>query len=105
MKKKIIIALSVVLIFGLQNAFAQFPIKIPKLPKIEKSKPEQPKNENKGNSNNENINQNASTSSETAKLLEVKSSSVGKMYFSNKPFGTTNESGKTSFTTGDYIYG
>ena len=92
------------LFFCFQNTSAQFPIKIPKVPKVEKPKPEQPKNE-EVKSNNVNNSQNNSNNSEQVKTLEVKQSSVGKIYFSNQPFGTTNDSGKTSFTTGDYIYG
>lgn len=38
-------------------------------------------------------------------LLQVKPSDVGKIYFSNKPFTTNHDGAKTSFTTGEYIYG
>jgi hypothetical protein len=38
MKKNLVIALLIVLVFGLQSVSAQFPIKIPKIPKLEKPK-------------------------------------------------------------------
>ncbi|HVE59858.1 MAG TPA: hypothetical protein VNB22_23800 [Pyrinomonadaceae bacterium] len=45
MKKNLIIALLIVLICGLQNVSAQFPIKLPKLPKIEKPKEKPPQSD------------------------------------------------------------
>jgi hypothetical protein len=52
-----------------------------------------------------NNNSSASAATDQNKLLQVKPSAAGKIYFSDKPFGATNEGSKTSFTTGDYIYG
>ncbi len=71
---------------------------------IEKNKPKKTEEVEKSNTdkpNSENNNQNSAQE----KLMQIKPSNVGKIYFSNQPFGTTNEGGKTSFTTGDYIYG
>jgi hypothetical protein len=107
MKKNSILMLAFLMVFGgFHSVFAQFPIKIPKVPKIEKPKQEQPRNEEREKPATENINRNPSASgSVQEKLLRVKPSSVGRIYFSDKPFGATNEGSKTSFTTGDYIYG
>lgn len=109
MKKNIIITFTLWLIctVSMQTAPAQFPINIPKIPKIEKPKQEQPKT-NQENSNSENSSPNNSNKSNTSaqeKMLQVKPSTVSKIYFSNQPFGATNDGSKTSFTTGDYIYG
>ena len=40
-----------------------------------------------------------------SEIMQVKPSGVGKIYFSNKPFTETREGSKTSFTSGEYIYG
>ncbi len=38
-------------------------------------------------------------------LLKVIPSDLGKIYFSNQPFTTNHDGGKTSFTSGEYVYG
>ena len=50
MKKNLIIPLLIVVVFGLQPAFAQFPIKIPKLPKVDKPEEQPPPNNTQQNS-------------------------------------------------------
>ncbi|HEY0461386.1 MAG TPA: hypothetical protein VGC97_19785 [Pyrinomonadaceae bacterium] len=49
MKKNLIIAFFIVLIFDLQTVSAQFPIKIPKLPKVEKTKEKSPQSSSEQN--------------------------------------------------------
>ncbi len=112
MKKNSILmfAFLMVIALGFQAAAAQFTIKIPKLPKIKKPKVEQPQTGSEqtngsDQSSGENNNSDAKTKTAQNKLLQVTPSAVGKIYFSNKPFGATNEGSKTSFTTGEYIYG
>ena len=102
--------------FGLQMASAQLPIKIPDIPRIKKSKKELPKQEqpqtNNGETNRSGQSSGGNDNSDEGRtkkaqneIMQVKPSNVGKMYFSNKPFTTTNEGSKTSFTAGEYIYG
>ncbi len=100
--------------FGLQAASAQ--IRIPEIPGIKKPKKELPKQE-QPQTNNEQTNRSgqssggndnsdeARTNKAQNEIMQVKPSNVGKIYFSNKPFTTTNEGSKTSFTAGEYIYG
>ena len=112
----LMLAFLIVLAFGFQTASAQFPIKIPKLPKIERPKKELPKQEqpqtsseqtnSSGQSSGENDNSDEGLRKKAQnELMQVKPSNVGKIYFSNKPFTTTNEGSKTSFTSGEYVYG
>jgi hypothetical protein len=63
MKKNLMTALLIVLAFGLQGAYAQFPIKIPKLPKAEKPKEQPPQNNNGQNNENSNVRDQADNSS------------------------------------------
>jgi hypothetical protein len=107
-------ALLIITAFGLQSASAQF--RIPDIPRIKKPKSELPKQEQPQTSN-EQANGSSSTSggddnSEAARLrnaqnevMQVKPSNVGKIYFSNRPFGAINDGSKTSFASGEYIYG
>ncbi len=56
-----------------------------------------PKSENKGKKTFMEI--------EQEEILKVEPSSLGKIYFSNKPFAENRNGSQTSFNTGDYIYG
>ena len=55
MKKHLIIALFIVLVCGLQNASAQFTIKIPKLPKPEKTKENSPQSSEQSSEQQRNL--------------------------------------------------
>ena len=102
--------------FGLQAVSAQITIRIPEIPGNKKPKKEVPKQE-QPQPNNEQTNRSdqssggddnsdeARTRKAQNEIMQVKPSNVGKIYFSNKPFGATNEGSKTSFTSGEYIYG
>lgn len=102
MKKDLILVLVLLIAlgFGIQSVSAQFTIKIPKIPKITKPEVEnnKPNSEKPGE-------QNSLNDSSQANPLQAKPSALGKIYFSNQPFGSTNSGGKTSFSTNEYIYG
>ncbi len=116
MKKNSILMFAVLIgmVFGIQTALAQFPIsipKIPKIPKIKKDKPDNPQTSKEQTNNNDQSSGENDNSDEARRkkaqneIMQVKPSNIGKIYFSNKPFGATNEGSKASFTTGEYIYG
>lgn len=86
--------LTVVLFFCFQNISAQFTLNLPKLPKIKKEKPSP---ENPGNTTNQEQSEN--------KKSAGTSNELGTFYFSNQPFGAGTEGSKTSFTSGEFIYG
>ena len=86
--------LAVALAFGFQNISAQFTISLPKLPKIKKEKPSP---ENPGNTTNQEQSENKKSAGTGNEL--------GTFYFSNQPFGSGTEGSKTSFTSGEFIYG
>ncbi len=102
MKKDLILVFVflTVLGFGIQSVSAQFTIKIPKSPKITKIEVEKNKPNSKDISH-----QNSSNDSGKENPLQAKPSALGKIYFSNQPFGSTNSGGKTLFSTNEYIYG
>jgi len=86
--------LTIGLIFCFQNISAQFTIGLPKLPKIKKEKPSP---ENPGNTTNQERSEN--------KISAGTGNELGIFYFSNQPFGAGTEGSKTSFTSGEFIYG
>lgn len=98
-------------LFSTLHTHAQFTIKIPKIPKLERPKTEQPKtgNEQTNSSDQSSGGDDNSDAGRTKtaqnEIMQVKPSNVGKIYFSNRPFGATSEGSKASFTSGEYIYG
>ncbi len=105
---KTLVILGAFALFGTLPAGAQFTIKIPKI-KIEKPKMEQPKTGNDqtiiGQSSGDDDSDAGRRRKAQNELMQVRPSNVGKIYFSNRPFGATNEGSKASFTSGEHIYG
>lgn len=103
MKKNSIVMLAflIVLAFGFQAASAQITIKIPKFPQIKKPNTNSSDKSTEGNDNSDA----GRTRKAQNEIMQVRPSNVGKIYFSNQPFTTTNEGNKTSFASGEYIYG
>ena len=100
--------LAIALAFGFQNVSAQFPITLPKLPKIKREKPkvEQPSEQQ----TTPPTQTNSTTDNSQSGQSENKKSSgagneLGTFYFSNQPFGAGTEGSKTSFNSGEFIYG
>lgn len=82
MKKNIVIAIFVVLFFGLQTVSAQFPVKIPQLPKIEKTKEKPPQNSEQNNEQNRTENPSVQPSNKQANTT---SQSITRPFPTNVP--------------------
>lgn len=92
------------LAFGFQTVSAQITINLPKIPKIKKDTPKAEPSTTNDDSQTKNTSV-SSNGSAQEKFLQVKASNVGKIYFSNTPFGATRADSKINFSTSDYIYG